>query len=519
MATTRTELGKTYTTYYFYDTLQRLIRLIYPDSRVVTYARDTRGHITDVSATVNGTTTPIATARIFQADGQLSSQSFGNGLTETRNYDPQGRLADQALGSLDSRLLDYDANANLTRVQGTAQTGDYLYDPLDRLSQDKITTTTTSTNTFGYDKNGNRTKLGSTVYGYTAGSNKLVAVGSTSLTLDVAGNTRTKGTWGYYYNQAGQLNQAYNGTTLRATYTYNHLGQRTRKVAGSTTTVYHYDLAGNLILETSNTAATRAAYVWADDQPLAHIQRSGTTDRLSYLHTDHLNTPRLASDTAARIVWRWDGRAFGNTTPNNNPDGDTITTTINLRFPGQYYDSETGFHYNYFRYYDPSTGRYITSDPVGLDGGLNTYTYVESNPLYRIDPLGLAATAPIPAPVTIPGFQLPTPNPWWMLIWPRPAGEGSDTVPQQSSIWDELNGKVPDSAADDVSDKPNCPPSGDNDDGDRCYKNYINELSTCRAIGRFRGLAKAEACYASATERLAACRAGRPIPPLNTWNN
>jgi len=70
-------------------------------------------------------------------------------------------------------------------------------------------------------------------------------------------------------------------------------------------------------------------------------------------------------------------------------DGDGNGFTLNLRFAGQQYDGETGFHYNYFRTYDPATGRYITSDPIGLEGGLNTYGYVGGNPINRIDPTGL----------------------------------------------------------------------------------------------------------------------------------
>jgi RHS repeat-associated protein len=82
------------------------------------------------------------------------------------------------------------------------------------------------------------------------------------------------------------------------------------------------------------------------------------------------------------VVWRWQGEAFGGTLP-------TGSVTVNLRFPGQYYDTETQLHYNWHRYYEPQTGRYITSDPIGLEGGLNTFGYVYGNPQKFIDPAGL----------------------------------------------------------------------------------------------------------------------------------
>lgn len=89
-------------------------------------------------------------------------------------------------------------------------------------------------------------------------------------------------------------------------------------------------------------------------------------------------------------LWRWDGEAFGATPANEDADGDSSPLEYNLRFPGQYFDRETNTHYNYFRDYDPSTGRYVQSDPIGLDGGPNLYAYANNAPTMYTDPLGLS---------------------------------------------------------------------------------------------------------------------------------
>jgi RHS repeat-associated protein len=110
-----------------------------------------------------------------------------------------------------------------------------------------------------------------------------------------------------------------------------------------------------------------------------------------YIYADHLDTPRQITDTAGNVVWQWDNSdPFGNNPPNENPTG-TGQFNFNLRFPGQYADKETNTYYNVNRVYDPAIGRYVESDPIGLDGGINTYTYVEGNPLSKIDPFGLSS--------------------------------------------------------------------------------------------------------------------------------
>lgn len=113
------------------------------------------------------------------------------------------------------------------------------------------------------------------------------------------------------------------------------------------------------------------------------VKASNTTAGTYYYHNDHLGTPQVMTDTSAAVVWQ------ANYTPFGEADVVVETVTNNIRFPGQYYDEESGLHYNYFRDYDPELGRYIQSDPIGLAGGINTYGYVSGNPINLIDPSGL----------------------------------------------------------------------------------------------------------------------------------
>jgi RHS repeat-associated protein len=141
----------------------------------------------------------------------------------------------------------------------------------------------------------------------------------------------------------------------------------------------------------------RKETVYLGDTPIAVL--AGTA--IYNIHTDQLNTPRLLTAAVdGTVAWSWDPEPFGNSQPSG-------TLTFNLRFPGQYHDKETGLYHNGFRDYDPSTGRYIESDPIGLAGGLNTYSYVGGNPLDRVDPHGLLDPTPWPAPVpvTVPAAE------------------------------------------------------------------------------------------------------------------
>jgi RHS repeat-associated protein len=391
--------------------------MTYPDGRVVGYTRDALERIAAVQSTVNRVGSPILSALQYRADGTPASLTFGNGLTEARGYDPVGRLINQVIGGVDSRSNGFDAVGNLTSKQTGAESDQFTYDALSRLSSEQQTLgTSTSTDVFSYDPNGNRltgTRNGATTnLSYTANSNRLIQIGTSALTLDAAGNTTsdTGGTRSFYYSPAGHLQWISQIGVPIAGYLYNGLGQRTGKLTLQGITLYHYDILGRLISETTVGSQPSRDYVWSGSEPVAQIDHwvplgnmlqlahctvglDGKIDWVTYLHTDELGSPRIGTDVGQNVVWRWDGEAFGETAPNQSVPTGAYPVYVNLRNLGQYFDWETGLFYNRARYYNPQTGRYISSDPIGLRGGLNTYAYVADSPLRWTDPLGLVPVA------------------------------------------------------------------------------------------------------------------------------
>jgi RHS repeat-associated protein len=167
---------------------------------------------------------------------------------------------------------------------------------------------------------------------------------------------------------------------MTAGYTYNGNGERVKKTVNGVTTVFHYDQRGQLIAESDGTGAATSEYVYLNGNPLAKVEGSS----VYFYYDDHLGTPQKMTDGTGAVVWSADYKPFGEATV-------TVSTiTNNLRFPGQYFDAETGLLYNYFRDYNPVIGRYIEADPIGLQGGINLYAYVRNNPSRGKDPFGLA---------------------------------------------------------------------------------------------------------------------------------
>jgi RHS repeat-associated protein len=286
---------------------------------------------------------------------------------------------------------------------------------------------------YTYDGDGNRQSVtfgsSTTTYGYQSGSDLLTSLsmgGVVEQTLGYTADGRLNSInpgmespgnqliSSATYNQDARLASFNAGGQPVATYTYDGSGQRLLKtVSSSYGNIYQYDQAGMLLEETDASGTAQADYIYLNDQAVADLDPSTAT--LSFLNDDRLGAPQLATDSGQNVVWQAVYDPFGQTPTLSG------TITQNLRLPGQYFDAESSFYHNGFRDYLPSLGRYAAPDPLAspvmapfyypalrhlidagsawLDStddtapslhiGMNPYSYVDSNPMSFIDPLGL----------------------------------------------------------------------------------------------------------------------------------
>jgi RHS repeat-associated protein len=341
-----------YRTEYAYNKNNFMTSIMYPTGRTITYTHDQVGRISQVSTTLGGNPKTLASGIDYLPFGGIKALTYGNALLLSQGHDNQYRISSIVVGSILNLTYGYDPNGNIN----------YIVDAI--------------------NPPGGQVLEYPGTYSYQQGTNKLTHIAGTPLIdygYDLNGNITTENTWMYVYNLSNQLIRVLDGANQVGEYIFNGAGQRFKKVTGGTTKIFHYDLWGHTIAETNQSGQILAEYVYLGDQLLAMIKPG---ELAYYYHNDHLGTPQVLTDGNGNIVWKAAYTPFGDAAI-------SIATVENpFRFPGQYYDQETGLHYNYFRYYNPQTGRYITPDPIGLTGGIDLFTYV-NNPINVMDPFGL----------------------------------------------------------------------------------------------------------------------------------
>ena len=365
-----------------------LTSIVTPSGQTINYTY-TNHQITTIK--VNGTT--LLSSVTYEPFGAPNGWTWSNGAVTTKTFDQDGMpstIITPGLTANVTNVFTVDAGSRITGItdSGTSTVSEtYGYDLLDRVTSGVTSAQSTS---FTYDANGNRITTPTATLTIDPKSNRISAIaGNPARTYgyDAAGNTTSYTGATFTYNQRGRMSSA--AVTAGTTnYIYNALGQLIEKSGNGGTTLLVYDEAGHLMGEYSSTGALIQETVWMGDTPVATLRPNGSplctsTLCIFYVHTDQLGTPRkVEGPLGNNLEWRWDPNTFGASSPQQ-------TIVYNLRFAGQYFLPETGLFYNYFRDYDPATGRYVESDPIGLNGGsYSTYAYVGGNPITNIDPNG-----------------------------------------------------------------------------------------------------------------------------------
>jgi RHS repeat-associated protein len=395
-----------------------------PDNVQTTYTYDSNRQLKTL--TLNDQTVSIESYRWTKP-----AQETLPGVTRTTSYDSLMRPTEIKVTKSGQVEMDqqFAYNAiNLIQKQTLDGTTTYAYDKLDHLTQAtppaSLQQSTSNPNglpveQYTYDAVHNRTSSlhqpGTWTYGP---DNQLITYGqgTEQVTFEYDANGhQTKRTQNgqvtqYRYDAAERLIEIAdgNGTTM-ATYAYDPFGRRIKKTANGQTTYFQYADEG-LIAEYDQAGTTQTTYGWLPGNlwgtsPVYQRKPNQQNHPIYFYHNDHLGAPQQLTDTTGAIVWQGRAEAFGKTRI------DTASTVTNsFRFPGQYEDQETGTFQNFFRDYDPNIGRYVESDPIGLDGGYNTYVYGLDNPLNNVDPMGLNIVVEVPTPWGPFPIVVPWPN-------------------------------------------------------------------------------------------------------------
>jgi len=372
--------GTGYALSYAYDAMGQLTAITYPDGHQALY-NYTNGAVSSIAFVMGSTQLTAVSGVSWQPmDSALASWTSSNGLTNTLSYDTDGRLAAINTPGAESLGFTYDTANRLTGIANTldsTMSQNFGYDDQSRLVAMSSASVTAN---YGYDADGNR--IGKVVNGtadntgYSATSNHLVStIGADpqSYGYDALGNVTTLGGATAYQYDAFNRMSAAGGTS----YAVSPEGQRLRKSGGAGTTYFAPDASGTLLAEYLN--GGWIDYVWLGGRLIGRE----VNGQLEAIGDDQLGRPQVVTNASQAVVWSAQNWPFTRSVAVSS------SAPLNLGFPGQYYDQETGLWNNGFRDYDPALGRYVESDPTGLRGGVNTYAYADSNPISEIDPYGL----------------------------------------------------------------------------------------------------------------------------------
>ncbi|MGF6314277.1 RHS repeat-associated core domain-containing protein [Pseudomonas frederiksbergensis] len=390
---------------YGYDACGQLNRLRLPDGSKLDYHHAKGGALKAID--LNGAR---LTTHQF-ACGREQNRQQGLLLSEYA-YDDQGRLkahvVSQQQRNLHRRDYAYSLNGNLDHIADTRHgQRSYQYDPLNRLTRVRHTRDDPP-ETFAHDPAGNllmQDRPGAVnVLG-----NRLLMQGDRHYDYDAFGNlirerrgTAQKLVTEYRYDCQHRLIGVTTPDGRCSSYRYDAFGRRITKTVDGKTTEFFWQ-GDQLIAESSKEHYRSYVYEPGTFRPVAMLDGKGPRKACPfYYQLDHLGTPQELTDFGGEIVWSAKYNAYGKVTHLAFGGGEQLEQP--LRFQGQYFDTESGLHYNRHRYYDPEVGRYLTPDPIKLAGGLNQYQYTP-NPTGWIDPLGLSGNCPPPnqSGCTVPG--------------------------------------------------------------------------------------------------------------------